>query len=289
MQKRRLIWTIVILVSAAAAVAGTVDEVSRDYAERHLKAALVTFAISRAMNGIISAAQGSEVALEPGGVGVILSVGEVLDPVNDLVERFSAVMLTAASSLGLQMIILEISAWWGLTAVVAAASLFAVVALWVPGLMDRRGVGIALRVFVVFLFVRFAVPLLIILTTLVSDTFLRAEQEQITNALQVATTEIEAISEDVEAPEAAGERSFADRIGDMFDSSMESLRIGARLDQLRTRAAEVSEHIVKLIAIFVLQTILMPIGFLWLLFEAMKALAGRTARSYVEGDSANAG
>ena len=281
MHRQRVLWTLLIIVAAAGAVSGSVDTVSRDYAERNLRTALVTFAISRAMNGIISAAQGSEVALEPGGVGVILSVGEVLDPVNDLVERFSGVMLMAASSLGLQLIILEISGWWGLTAAVAAASVLAIAALWIPGLLERRGVATALRIFVVFLFVRFAVPVLIILTTLISDTFLNAEQEEITSALRVTTTEIEAISEQAEGSEQPDERSFSERIGAMFDSSVESIRIGARLDELKNKAAAISEHIVKLIAIFVLQTILMPLGFLWLLFEMTKALVARTAQYYV--------
>jgi hypothetical protein len=66
------------------------------------------FAVARTLNGVISAAQGTEVALEPGGVGVVLSVGEILDPINDLIERFSAVMLIAASSLGLQALLLNI-------------------------------------------------------------------------------------------------------------------------------------------------------------------------------------
>jgi hypothetical protein len=283
MPGKRLFWTMLIVAAAAAAVAGPVDRVAHQYAERSLKSALVTFAIARAMNGVISAAQGSEVALEPGGVGVVLSVGEVLDPVNDLVERFSAVMLTAASSLGLQLIILEISGWWGITLALVAVATVAVAGLWAPPLMERRFVSLALRFLVVFLFVRFAVPLLIIATTMVSDTFLEDQQREITAALETASTEIEAIGDEVDRPDAAAGRSFSERIGALFDTSLDSLRIGARLDALREKASQVSEHIVKLIAIFVLQTILMPIGFLWLLLEAMKGLAARTARYYVEG------
>ena len=69
-----------------------VEGVTADIIENALKNALVTFAVARTLNGVISAAQGTEVALEPGGVGVVLSVGEVLDPINDLIERFSAVI-----------------------------------------------------------------------------------------------------------------------------------------------------------------------------------------------------
>ena len=76
----------------------------------------IVLAVARTLNGVISVAQGTEVALEPGGVGVNLTVGQILDPVNDLIERFSAVMLVASSSLGLQNILLVMTGWWGVTA-----------------------------------------------------------------------------------------------------------------------------------------------------------------------------
>lgn len=38
-------------------------------------------------------AQGTELSIEPMGVGVILTLGELLDPLNDLIEQFSNVLL----------------------------------------------------------------------------------------------------------------------------------------------------------------------------------------------------
>src|SRR5690349_8497107 len=46
--------------------------------EDGLKRALATYAAARALNAVISVAQGTEVALEPGGVGVVLAPGQVL-------------------------------------------------------------------------------------------------------------------------------------------------------------------------------------------------------------------
>ena len=72
-----------------------------------LKRALVSFASARALNGVISVVQGTQVAVEPLGVGVSLSVGEILDPINDLVEAFSTVMLTASVAFGMQLLLLN--------------------------------------------------------------------------------------------------------------------------------------------------------------------------------------
>ena len=74
MLKKRLLWTAVIVLAVVGAATGHIDRASEEQAEDALKNALVTFAVARTLNGVISAAQGTEVALEPGGVGVVLSV-----------------------------------------------------------------------------------------------------------------------------------------------------------------------------------------------------------------------
>ena len=114
-QRRKTAWTVTAIMTAVLALSGLADQTSGDYADAALKRALVTFAVARGLNGVISVAQGTEVAVEPGGVGVNFTVGQILDPINDLVEQFSSVMLVAASSLGLQKILLSMTAWWGTT------------------------------------------------------------------------------------------------------------------------------------------------------------------------------
>ncbi len=75
-----------------------------------MKRALVTFALTRTLNGVISVAQGTQLAFEPAGVGVVISAGEILDPLNDLVEQFSWLTLLAATSLGVQIMLGEMFA-----------------------------------------------------------------------------------------------------------------------------------------------------------------------------------
>ena len=119
-KRRKITLTLVAIVTAALAWSGVADGLSDDYADEAFKRALVTFAVARTLNGVISVAQGTEVAVEPGGVGVNFTVGQILDPINDLVEHFSSVMLVATSSLGLQNILLNMTSWWGVSAVLLA-------------------------------------------------------------------------------------------------------------------------------------------------------------------------
>ena len=72
--RRNVAWSIFAVMAVAVALTGVVDRVGEANAEDALKRALVTFAVSRALNGAISVAQGTELAIEPAGVGVVLTL-----------------------------------------------------------------------------------------------------------------------------------------------------------------------------------------------------------------------
>ena len=284
MLKKRLLWTIVIMLAVAGSLTGHIDRASETQAEDALGNALVTFAVARTLNGVISAAQGTEVALEPGGVGVVLSVGEILDPINDLIERFSAVMLIAASSLGLQTLLLNITSWWGVTAFLFVAAAGFLVVIWAPRSAAARYAGPALRILLFLLFIRFAVPVLIVGTTIISDAFLAPKQAEATAILKDTTQDIERINEETR-PVPDGEQSLMDRLGEMIDESLQSMRVGDRMRELKESASNAAEHIVSLIAIFVLQTILLPLLFLWLFTAGLKGIASRSVNLFQGSDS----
>ena len=273
---RRLLWTLVVIASLALAASGVVDDTAETFAEDAFKQALVTFAAARTLNGVISLAQGTEIAVEPGGVGVNLGVGEILDPVNDLVEQFSAVMLVAASSLGLQNVLLEMTSWWGVTALLGAAGLLALVALWWPAPVNNRWVIAGTRILLLVLLLRFLVPALVLGTNVVARHFLEQEQQAATAALEAASERIEAIQDEPD-PTTAPDRSMLERFGDSVRGTLQSLDVEGRLERLKESVGNASEHIVDLIVLFVLQTILLPIAFIWLIIELLKGAISRTA------------
>ncbi len=269
MRERRVVWTLLALIALAAAVTGIADETAESYADDALKRALVTFAAARTLNGVISVVQGTEV-----GVGVTVAVGQILDPVNDLVERFSGVMLVAASSLGLQNVLLGITASSGVTAALAAATLFAIVTMWWPRLENSKMTAAASRLILVMLCIRFVIPVLVIGTNLVSDVFLAPGQEEATAALEMTTKEIEGMNEEAEAP-ADPDQSIMERLNAAIDESLAAVNISRRLETLKDSASNATEHIVDLIVLFVLQTIILPLAFLWILIQLLKGVAAR--------------
>jgi hypothetical protein len=276
MLRHRLIWTLVTISAIAIAVSGIVDRQAEQLAENAFKRALVTFAVARTLNGVISLAQGTELSLEPAGIGVNLGVGEILDPVNDLVEQFSGVMLVATTSLGLQNVLLRMTRWWVFTALLAAAGFAALLVLWWPAPIDKGWVLLGTRVLLFTLLLRFVVPALIIGTNLVATQFLESEQRVATAALEATSDDIEALSEDPATPP-PDDRSMLERFGDSVRDNLKSLDVEGRLNRLKESTANASEHIINLIVLFVLQTILMPLAFVWLIMELFKGAVTRTA------------
>jgi hypothetical protein len=276
MLRHRLIWTLVTISAIAIAVSGIVDRQAEQLAENAFKRALVTFAVARTLNGVISLAQGTELSLEPAGIGVNLGVGEILDPVNDLVEQFSGVMLVATTSLGLQNVLLRMTRWWVFTALLAAAGFAALLVLWWPAPIDKGWVLLGTRVLLFTLLLRFVVPALIIGTNLVATQFLESDQRVATAALEATSDDIEQLSEDP-ATSTPADRSMLERFGDSVRNNLKSLDVEGRLNRLKESTANASEHIINLIVLFVLQTILMPLAFVWLIVELFKGAVTRTA------------
>ncbi|MEM6818232.1 MAG: hypothetical protein AAF578_05545 [Pseudomonadota bacterium] len=269
------LWTIFAFAVCALAISGYADRLGAEYASGALERALLTFAVARGLDGVISIAQGTEVALEPGGVGLNLTVGQILDPVNDLIERFSTVMLTVTAALGLQEILLRITASNSISLLLGITALLALLFVWVPALEKRSRLRtVVLRLFLAAFFVRFAVPTLVVGTHVVFDAFLASDQVAATAALEQASVDIEALSSEQNAiDDADDDRNWFERTRDRIGESLGALNVEARMTALQERASGVTRHIVSLIVIFLLQTIALPLGFLWLLLQGAKAVA----------------
>ena len=93
---QRLALVLAVLIMVVCSWLAPIDAAANKQVDAGLKRALISFTTARVLNAIISVAQGTEVAVQPAGVGVIFTPGQLLDPINDLVEQFSNLMLAAS-------------------------------------------------------------------------------------------------------------------------------------------------------------------------------------------------
>jgi len=265
--------SVALFLVAVLSVTPFMDQrASADY-EQLFQRAFVTFALARTINGVISVVQGTEIALQPAGVGVTLTPGEILDPVNDLVERFSWVMMGATISLGVQNVLLDISAWWVIQVLVTLLAAWLLIRLWHPGQGSEVTRALLKRAFLLVLFVRFAVPVMLIANDLLYQQFLEERYQQSTEVITEAGRELEQLSEDANAESAVdGEAGMLSSITRAWSSTVDSIDLSGRLERMQAQAAQVIEHMIQLSVVFIVQTALLPVAFLWFFAQVVKRL-----------------
>lgn len=272
-----LLAALLVFVVALSSVTSVDRYAEREY-EALFQRALVTFALARTLNGLISAVQGTELALQPAGVGVTLTPGEILDPVNDLVERFSWIMLGATISLGIQQVLLDVGQWWGVRLLVAAlglAWLFFRLRRGKESGEGRPGLERALlQALIVTLFIRFAVPVAMIANEALYQLFLEGRYTESAEVIESAGEQLEqTVERAADADVASGEEpGLWGSIGRGLTSTREALDFSQRLARVQARATEVIEHLIQLSVVFVLQTGILPIAFLWVFLQLLKQI-----------------
>jgi hypothetical protein len=273
---RQWLLAVMLLLTVVLSTLTSVDRIAEAKYENLFQRAFVTFALARTLNGVISAVQGTELALQPAGVGVTLTPGEILDPVNDLVERFSWIMLGATLSLGIQQVLLDVGQWWGLRALVAVLGLLW---LWVkvsrsirPQSASAPAEQVLLRLFIITLFIRFAVPLALIANEALYSLFLESRYQESTSIIETTGTEIEEISGRPVIEDSDEQAGLIETLERALDNTRETLDIRQRVEYITERAADLVEHLIQLCVVFILQTGILPIAFLWLFLQLLKQL-----------------
>ncbi|MEM9532731.1 MAG: hypothetical protein AAGA23_17565 [Pseudomonadota bacterium] len=258
-------WAVVLgVVLVALSWLPFLDRQAEGHYEQAFARALVTFGLARALNGVISVIQGTELSLQPAGVGVTLAPGELIDPVNDLIERFSWVMLASSTSLGAQKFLMDISAWWGVSVILTLGAL-AWISLTGRGLRWRR---FALRFFLLAVFLRFAMPAMVLLNHGIYQVFMADEYETATQQIEQTKDELEELSEQDNPP--AADRGLLESLGDWFGETADALNVRERMNLYRDKLANASEQFLRLAAVFLLQTVLLPLLFLWAFSRALR-------------------
>ena len=85
-----------------------IDKNTDSYFSDSMTKAGVAYGVCRVINASVSAIKESHIQIEPAGLGVSLAAGQVLDPLDDMTERASDILVTAIVSLGIQKIAYEL-------------------------------------------------------------------------------------------------------------------------------------------------------------------------------------
>jgi hypothetical protein len=263
---RRAALALALAAILAAAWFAPLDAAATRQTEAGLKRALATFAAARALNAVISVAQGTEVAVEPAGVGVTFAPGQVLDPINDLIEQFSMLMLAASVSFGLQRAVIGIGGYWAVSLALSAAAIAWVWLRW----RDARIPRWLTRALLVMLLVRFGVPLVAVGSETVFQVFLADQYAAGQARIELTAEQIAAKAAPPTGP--APDESLSQRLQRWWSSATQGIDVAKRFEELKEAVSRTVEYIITLIVVFLLQTLVVPLLLLWVLIRIGRAL-----------------
>jgi len=272
-----------MLVLGVIAWISPVDQKASDSLEAGLARAFVTFATARGLNSAISLAQGTEVTAGV-GVSATFSVGQVLDPVNDLVEQFSDLMLLATVSFGVQQVLLVMGQHPVIKVLLTA--LLLIWAFW--SFRGRSSPPWLNGLLVLMLMARFAVPLASLGTDAVFRLFLEEEYAASELALSDATESIRSMTPDLSlAPDGGGaetapEKGRLEQYWDQLKGAAQNLDLTERFETLKRNAGDTVDNVVRLIVVFLLQTLVIPLAILWGIYAIARLVVNSAAQATMQ-------
>jgi len=245
---------IVVLVTLSST--RVLDDYVDDYTDESIHHAALTYATARGINALVSVLQSTEVE-----AGVIVSgsmtIGEVLDPLNDMIERFSSVMAWVLASLAAQKLLLLLASHQLFLYLVAVLGVTSLLLIFYG---RSRAQNLVFRCFLVTVFLRFALGLVVVLNSGVDTLFL--DQQLRDNDREMAQFQSSMLGRDMDAD------ADSDDIEDTVIAFWRSLS----LDELNQKISAGIENFINLVAIYLLKTIGFPLGFFYLTLFMIRRL-----------------
>jgi hypothetical protein len=279
----------------------SLDESAQVYVDQGLKRALVTFATARTLNAVLSLAQGTQVSAQPLGVGVQVGLGQLLRPINEIVGQFADLMLAACIAFGAMEILIRVGSHWSVTIALTALAL-----LYLAG----RGREVAApfnvgKALAVILLIRFAIPAVSIASDVIYRTFMAEDYRASQQAIALSTDRIGQVAPTQPGqalPARKGEGCWmlpdwlcrklggGSSVEPRTDPGAEPgvldrvkgavlVDVPGKIGKLGEVAESMTEHVVKLMVVFLLQTLVVPLALGWALLRGVGLLLQARPRS----------
>lgn len=248
------------------------DTTTDNYFTEAITKATLAYATCRIINASVSVVKDSHLQLEPAGVGISLAVGQVLDPIDDMAERLSDVLVTAITSLGVQKLVYEISI--KIAFPIVAVLIFILSALlWFQCERISCLYNIVLKLSILLIVFRFCLPFASLANNFLYNQFFVNPIMEAKDELSFTSTNIESVKE-FSTPE--------------IDGVLGTIKNGAKF--LKTKVQEIKNiffvmarnmaniihNLLKLtflyVGIFLIQVIILPISIFWFMINIVNSL-----------------
>ncbi|MDQ6998038.1 MAG: hypothetical protein Q9M17_04925 [Mariprofundus sp.] len=244
-----------------------IDRIADGYFSESIKAATIAYGTTRGVNAVVSVVKESHLELAPAGVGVTIAAGQILDPIDDMTERLSSVLVAAIASLGIQKLGFEVSEAISFKAI-AILLLLTIPLLW-TGSSSTPLIQTTIKFSLILLLLRFMLPTSAIISDSLYSNWLQPDIEHSMQKLSVISENYDEMSS--MTPEES--RGFFSSLTAGASDNVEMTR------QAFLNTVENAENIIAsllnlmtaYLTIFFVQVLLLPLFMLWLLIALFKS------------------
>jgi len=250
------------------------DQKADTYFSEVITKAALTYSVCRVVNASVSVIKESQIQIEPAGLGVSLAAGQVLDPLDDMTERASDILVTAIVSLGIQKIAYELSVAFApvLIAIFLIALVMATILKSVRAKMIRE---IILKFMVLISVARLCLPISSIFSSYLNGHYFSPEITKVKDELAMSSPVMEHLK-DMRMPEIDGVLGTVKNGFKFVDEKTSYLKTA--LKEMIQNMENMISNLLKLsylyVALFVIQVVLLPIGIFWLLLRITNTFFG---------------
>lgn len=250
------------------------DQKADTYFSEAITKAALTYSVCRVVNASVSVIKESQIQLEPAGLGVSLAAGQALDPLDDMTERASDILVTAIVSLGIQKIVYELSV--AFAPVLIAIFLIAfVIATILKSVQTKTIREILLKSIVLIAVARLCLPISSIISSYLNGNYFSPKISKVKDELAMSSPVMEHLK-DIRMPEIDGVLGTVKKGFDFVGEKTSDLK--AALKEMIQNMENMVSNLLKLsylyVALFVIQVVLLPIGIFWLLLRTINAFLG---------------
>ena len=264
----------------------SVDEKCMEYLDQTLLRVTIAYGLCRATNAAVSFLQEIDVGFEAIGT-ITLNPFEFLDPLNDLVERFSWILLAAMASIGIQEFLIRFIPDLIINFVLLPGLVMWLTGLWTNKYLKMNLVSIGRQFVLLVVILRFIIPTEVAINNWIYEYHLKNKYDQSINHIQIKVEEIKEKSPVEELLIADSEEEQNQQKNGTWSKIKNSLAqtqnafivlgdMGSELkkfrDWLKTKIPDLFDNFISLIIVFIINTIFLPIFTLWLIIYLLRII-----------------
>ncbi len=178
--KSKIVYSIILIVFALTFrflpdEIALLDKKGDQYFNTAIKETFVLYGITRLTNALVSVAKDTQITITPAGLGITLSIGQVLDPLDDATERLSTVLTISFSLLGFMKILKEILTVSSFK-IISYLLVFLALSVWIKFLEPLKKVFITVVILIISL--RIALPICGFINDYLYENFFQTKIEE---------------------------------------------------------------------------------------------------------------